>query len=129
MNRPFFKTFLLLCFISLLTASNTFCQGEKLSFSETKTVKGVNAKELFNRAQNSINKSFSESNLELLEVDEDGRTFISGKSIVSFSAKDAQLRTVASGSVSFEFEVDENSLLRSNMDYMSNPLMKTIIIS
>jgi hypothetical protein len=99
------KTFLLLSLSLLFSVTEVFCQGDVLSFSDSREINGVSDSELFQRSKKSLNTSFLESNLQLLEVEENGNGGITGSSIVDFATKDAQLRTVASGSLSFTFEV------------------------
>lgn len=99
------KTCTLLGLLVLFSVTEVLGQGETLSFSESRKMEGVSTDELFLRAKKSLNTSFLESNLQLLEVEEDVNRSIEGKSIVSFATKDAQLRTVASGDISFDFEV------------------------
>jgi hypothetical protein len=101
-----FKSYLVVGLSIVLFSANALAQSELLSFSESRTVSGVSDSELFLRAKKSLNTSFLKSNLELLEVEETANSSIKGKSSVDFATKDGQLRTVASGSVSFEFMVN-----------------------
>ena len=115
---------LLLSLSLLFSITGVLGQDKLLSFSESRNVEGISENELFLRAKKSLKTSFLESNLQLLEVEEEVNKSIKGNSIVSFATKDAQLRTVASGSISFDFEVTiENetaTLLLTNWVHIPN---------
>lgn len=101
----FSKTVLFISLSLLLSIQTAFSQGKAISFSKEQKVEGISDSELLLRVKKSLNTSFLESNLELLTVDEVENKGLSGTSSVSFAAKDAQLRTVASGDIAFIFEV------------------------
>lgn len=106
MKKVFLKSIFTLTFLTLLTFGNLFGQGNRFTFSQTKSVPNTSQDELFLRAKKALNTSFGQSNLQLLELEEDKNSLIKGYSIMEFSTKDAQLKTVASGSISFIFEVE-----------------------
>lgn len=105
MSKFYQNTALGFLIVLVFSGSQVFGQGSPLSFTESKTIEGISSADLYNRAKESLSTSFLQSNLQLLEVNETEGEKITGNSLASFATKDAQLRTVASGEISFTFEV------------------------
>lgn len=83
----------------------SYAQGNGLSYSVQEESLQTSDSELYIRAKKWVSKTYSESATQLIGLKESPNESIIGYSSMNFTTKDAQLKTVASGSIDYRFEI------------------------